>query len=195
MQVAPERRQDWPDNYQTATAWWTVTVLMIFHIMSMIDRQVISVLIPEMRADLALNDFQISLVQGLSFALFYGMMGLVIGGMVDSYSRRAIMFGSVLIWSLAATGTGLARNYGELFVGRLLVGCGEAGVSPAGQSLLSSIVPRHRLTTPMACFSISGVVGISLAYALGGLLLQRFASHPLGGPFAMAAGADRDWRA
>lgn len=184
MQVAPERQQDWPDNYQSVTAWWTVAVLMVFQIVSMIDRQVMSVLIPEMRADLGLNDFQISLVQGLSFALFYGAMGLVIGGMVDRYSRRAIMFASVFIWSLAATGTGLARNYGELFAGRLMVGCGEAGVSPAGQSLLSSIFPRHRLTTPMACFTVSGVIGISLSYALGGLLLQRFGSDPLGGPLA-----------
>ncbi|WP_313807662.1 MFS transporter [Sphingobium sp.] len=184
MRVATGRRQDWPDNYQAGTAWWTVAVLMIFQIISMIDRQVMSVLIPEMRADLSLNDFQISMVQGLSFALFYGVMGLVIGGMVDRYSRRAIMFAGVFIWSLAATGTGLARNYGELFAGRLMVGCGEAGVSPAGQSLLSSIFPRHRLTTPMACFTVSGIIGISLSYALGGLLLQRFGSDPLGGPFA-----------
>lgn len=173
-----------PDNYQTVTAWWTVTVLMIFQIVSMIDRQVISVLIPEIRADLSLNDFQISLVQGLSFALFYGFAGLLIGGMVDRHSRRKIMFAGVLVWSLAAAGTGLARNYAQLFIGRLLVGCGEGAISPAGQSLLSAIFPRHRLTTPMACFSASGVIGISLSYALGGNLLQMFTVDPLGGPLA-----------
>lgn len=177
-------KQDWPDNYHAGTAWWTVAVLMIFQIVSMIDRQIMSVLIPEMRADLALNDFQISLVQGLSFALFYGIMGLVIGGMVDRYSRRSIMFVGIVIWSMAAASTGLARNYAQLFAGRLMVGAGEAAVSPAGQSLLSSIFPRHRLTTPMACFSVSGVVGISLSYALGGNLLERFTMEPLGGIFA-----------
>ncbi|SCW60471.1 Sugar phosphate permease [Sphingobium faniae] len=175
---------NWPDNYGPATAWCAVVILMIFQIVSMIDRQIISVLIPEMRADLGLNDFQISLVQGLSFALFYGLAGLVIGGMVDRYSRRAIMFTGIVVWSLAAAGTGLARTYTQLFAGRLLVGAGEAAVSPAGQSLLSSIFPRHRLTTPIACFSVSGVIGISLSYALGGHLLALFNNHPLGGPFA-----------
>ncbi|WP_232307527.1 MFS transporter [Sphingobium chungbukense] len=178
---------DWPDNYGPASAWWTVFILMIFQIVSMIDRQVISVLIPEMRADLGLNDFQISLVQGLSFALFYGLMGLVIGGMVDRYSRRAIMFTGIVVWSLAAAGTGLARSYTQLFAGRLLVGAGEAAVSPAGQSLLSSIFPRHRLTTPIACLSVSGVIGISLSYALGGNLLALFSTEPLGGPLAVLA--------
>lgn len=186
--VAPARvgkpSSDWPDNYGPAAAWWAVFILMIFQIVSMIDRQVISVLIPEMRADLGLNDFQISLVQGLSFALFYGLMGLVIGGMVDRYSRRTIMFTGIVVWSLAAAGTGLARTYTQLFAGRLLVGAGEAAVSPAGQSLLSSIFPRHRLTTPIACFSVSGVIGISLSYALGGHLLALFNTSPLGGPFA-----------
>ena len=184
MATAAAPANDWPDNYSTAAAWWTVTVLMVFQIVSMIDRQVISVLIPEMRADLGLNDFQISLVQGLSFALFYGLMGLVIGGMVDRYSRRTIMFTGIVVWSLAAAGTGLARSYTQLFAGRLMVGAGEAAVSPAGQSLLSSIFPRHRLTTPIACFSVSGVVGISLSYALGGNLLALFSTEPLGGPFS-----------
>ncbi|MET0246457.1 MAG: MFS transporter [Sphingomonas sp.] len=176
--------QDWPDNYRASTAWATVLILMIFQIVSMIDRQVMSVLIPEIRAELRLDDFQISLVQGLAFALFYGVMGLVIGGLVDRYSRRAIMFGGIAIWSLAAAGTGLARNYAQLFVARLLVGFGEAAIAPAGQSLLSSIFPRRRLTTPMALFTVSGVIGISLSYALGGHLLARFTTAPLGGPFA-----------
>lgn len=57
---APAQTSHWPDNYGPASAWWTVFILMIFQIVSMIDRQVISVLIPEMRADLGLNDFQIS---------------------------------------------------------------------------------------------------------------------------------------
>src|SRR6218665_1276630 len=182
--MATEAAREWPDNYRASTAWWTVTVLMIFQIVSMIDRQVMSVLIPEMRADLDLNDFQLSMVQGLAFALFYGVAGLILGGIVDRHSRRSVMFFGILVWSLAAAGTGIARNYVQLFIGRLLVGCGEGSIAPAGQSLLSSIFPRHRLATPMACFSVAGVVGMSLSYALGGNLLQTFTQTPLGGPLA-----------
>lgn len=173
---------EWPDNYTAPAAWWAVAVLMLFQIISLIDRQVMSVLIPEMRAELGLDDFQISLVQGLAFALFYGVMGLVIGGFVDRYSRRAIMFGGITIWSLAAAATGLARTYVELFVARLAVGFGEASIAPAGQSLLSSIFPRRRLTTPVALMTVAGILGISLSYALGGNLLARFTAQPLGGP-------------
>lgn len=182
---APETlHETWPDNYRAPVAWWAVFVLVIFQIVSMIDRQVVSVLIPEMRADLGLNDFQISMIQGMAFALFYGAMGLIIGGLVDRHSRRKIMFGGIVLWSIAAAGTGLARNYVHLFIGRLFVGFGEGAISPAAQSLLSSIFPRSRLTTPMACFTAAGVLGMSLSYALGGNLLDLFTRAPLGGPLA-----------
>jgi MFS family permease len=163
-------------------AWWTVAIVGLFNIVSLIDRTIVAVLIPEMRVDLGLNDFQISLVQGMAFALFYGAVGLVIGGLVDRYSKRHIMFAGILLWSAAAAATGLARNYVQLFFGRLLVGFGEGAISPAAQSLLSSIFPRHRLSTPMAVFTGSGVIGTSLSFLLGGLLLAAFTATPLGGP-------------
>lgn len=171
-------------GYTPALAWWAVAVTMAFQIVSMIDRMIVAVLIPEMRVDLGLNDFQISLVQGMAFALFYGAIGLLIGGLVDRYSRRRIMFGGIIIWSLAAAGTGLARNYAQLFAGRLMVGFGEGAISPASQSLLSSIFPRRRLSTPMSCFTAAGVAGISLSFLIGGMLLERFTHASLGGPLA-----------
>lgn len=185
MNTAPTpaaRLAEWPANYSSVSAWWAVVVTMIFQIVSMIDRQIVSVLIPEIRADLNLNDFQISLIQGMAFALFYGAMGLIIGGLVDRYSRRKIMFAGVVLWSVAASATGLARNYLHLFLGRLFVGFGEGAISPASQSLLSAIFPRGRLSTPMSCFTAAGVAGVSLSYALGGNLLDSFTRSPLGGP-------------
>jgi MFS family permease len=169
--------------YPRGLAWWAVAVTAVFQIFSMIDRMIVAVLIPEMRVDLGLNDFQISLVQGMAFALFYGVVGLFIGGLVDRYSRRWIMFGGIVLWSAAAAGTGLARNYAQLFLGRLLVGFGEGAISPSAQSLLSSIFPRERLSTAMSCFTAAGVAGISLSFLLGGFLLQQLSHSPLGGVF------------
>lgn len=169
-------------GYTPLKAWWAVLVIMLFQIVSLIDRTVIAVLIPEMRAELGLNDFQLSLIQGMAFALFYGAMGLVIGGLVDRWSRRGIMFAGITIWSLAAAATGLARDYAQLFGARLLVGFGEGAISPAAQSLLAGIFPRRLLATPMSCFVAAGVAGIGLSFALGGFLLDHFTHSPLGGP-------------
>lgn len=178
---------DLPDNYSAVTAWWAVAMLSLFQIVSLIDRQVIAVLIPEMRAELGLDDFQISMLQGLAFALFYGVAGLVIGGLVDRYSRRKIMFAGIFVWSLAAAWTGFARSYSGIFLGRVFVGAGEGAISPAGQATISEIFPRHRLSTPMAVFTVAGIVGISLSYALGGYLLDLFTRSPMSGPIGELA--------
>lgn len=170
-------------TFDRMRAWWAVIVLMTFNIVSLIDRSIISVMIVDIRADLHLNDFQISLVQGMGFAIFYGVMGLVIGGLIDRSSRRKIMFAGINLWSLAACATGLAPNYMAMFGARLMVGVGEGAISPASQSLLSSIFPRHKLSTPMSCFVAAGVMGTGLAFALGGWLLDLFSHAPLGGPF------------
>lgn len=176
--------RDYAPGYSIGRAWWAVAVIVIFNILSLVDRTIVAVLIPEMRADLGLNDFQISLVQGMAFALFYGAAGLVIGGWVDLHSRRRFMFAGMLVWSLAAAGCGLVRNYAQLFVARLVVGIGEGAISPSAQSILSGIFPRHKLSTPMSCFSAAGVAGISVSFVLGGVLLDTLTKAPLGGLFA-----------
>lgn len=173
-----------PAQIRPFAAWWSVFIFVVFNIVSLIDRNVIAVMIPEIQADLGLNDFQISLVQGMAFALFYGLVGLLIGGLVDRYPRRWIMYGGISLWSLAAAGAGLAANYAQMFLARMLVGMGEGAISPAAQSLLAGIFPRHRLATPLSAFVAAGIVGIGLSFALGGWLLEYFADHPLGGPFA-----------
>ncbi len=174
--------RSYEDGFNVFTAWWAVFVLVLFQIISLIDRTVIAVLVPEIRADLGLSDFELSLIQGMAFALFYGVMGLFIGGLVDRFPRRLIMFGGVVIWSFAAASVGFAGNYAHLFLSRLMVGFGEGAISPAAQSLLSGIFLRHRLSTPMSCFVAAGIVGMSLSFALGGWLVDAFTHAPLGGP-------------
>jgi MFS family permease len=171
----------WPG---LATAWWTAVVGAIFNGLSLLDRTVISVVLPEIRSDLGLTAFQISAVQGISFVMFYSVMGVVIGGLVDRYSRRWIMWGSITIWSLATAAHGLVATYRGLFAARLVVGFGEASISPAGHSMLALNFPRDRLATPLSLFVATGLGGTGLAYYLGGELLTYFQHAALPAPFA-----------
>ncbi len=167
-----------------AAAWWTAVVGAIFNGLSLLDRTVIAVVLPEIRADLHLTAFQISAVQGISFVMFYSVMGLFIGGLVDRYSRRWIMWGSITIWSLATAAHGLVATYRGLFAARLAVGFGEASISPAGHSMLALNFPRDRLATPLSLFVAAGMGGTGLAYFLGGELLTYFQHASLPAPFA-----------
>jgi len=164
-------------------AGFVVVAMFVLNMMSVIDRNILAVLIPEIRADMHLDDFQISLMSGLAFAIFYSVVGLFIGGLIDSRPRRTLIYLGASLWSIAATATGLAANYVQMFLARMMVGVGEATIYPAAQSLMSDFFPRHRLSVAIASVIVSGAVGAGLSLSLGGWLLDYFTrtGGPIGG--------------
>src|SRR4051812_40335220 len=115
-------------------AWLAVVALIILAVVSTLDRSLISLLVDPIRRDLAVTDFQIGLVNGLGFGLFYAAFGVPMGWLVDRFSKRWIIYLAVSFWSLAAAATGLARNFAGLLGARLGVGVGESALFPAGYS-------------------------------------------------------------
>ena len=119
------------DGWPSATyAWYVVAVLAIANAVSFIDRLILSLLVPAMKADLGLTDTRISLLQGFAFALFYTLMGLPLARWADARSRKWLITLGVLFWSLMTATCGLARNFWQLFAARVGVGSGEATLSP-----------------------------------------------------------------
>ncbi|WP_085940057.1 MFS transporter [Azospirillum sp. B4] len=166
------------------TAWWTVTVLFLAAIVSIIDRGIINIVVDPVRHDLGLVDFQIGLLQGLAFGLFYATVGIPLGLVADRVSRRLLVSVGVLVWSLATIGGGLAATFGELFASRLLVGLGEAALGPAAVSLIADLFPPHRRGKPLSLFLTGQAVANGLAISLTSFIMAaaangRFAGIPL----------------
>jgi MFS family permease len=166
-----------------AQARWTITVLLLLSIASCLDRQILALMVDDVKADLLISDFEVSLLQGMTFALFYTAFGLPFGWAADRYSRRTIIFAGVTVWSFAATACGLAYNFSQLLVARIGVGVGEASLSPAAISLLSDTFPRRRLAFALSVYSTGAVIGSALALAIGGLLVGILPSGGITVPF------------
>lgn len=152
-------------------AWSAVAVLFILGAVAFLDRQIISLMVDDIRRDLAISDFQISLLQGFAFALCYAVMGIPLGWLVDRFPRRQIICAGVIAWAIAAAACGLARNFWHLLLARFGVGLGEAALAPSAYSMLSDLFPRERLTTAMSVFAIGSIVGQAFAFAIGGLVI------------------------
>lgn len=146
-------------------------MFLVLYALAFLDRQVLSLLVDPIRADLKISDFQVSILQGGAFVLFFVLCALPIGWAVDRYPRRVIIFLGITVWSLAAAGGGLARNYWHLLLSRFGVGAGEASLSPSAYSILSDLFPRERLAGAMAVFSSGAAVGGAISLALGGYIV------------------------
>ena len=161
-----------PIRYPPAgRAWYMVILLTIAYVVSFVDRSILGLLIDPIKADLGLSDFQIGLLLGPAFAIFYATMGLPLGYLADRRRRTWIVAAGVALWSAATALSGLARNFAQLFVARMSVGVGEATLSPCAMSLISDSYPEERRGKPIALYSSAISVGSALAALLGAAVL------------------------
>jgi len=159
----------------SARAWATVAILMVAYVLSFVDRQILNLLVEPIRRDLAINDTQMSLLMGLSFALFYTVCGIPLGRVADTRSRRGLIAVGILFWSAATAACGMAKMYWQFLLCRIGVGVGEAALSPAAYSLIADSFPAERRATAISVYSMGVYLGSGLAFLVGGLVIQ-FAS-------------------
>lgn len=153
-------------------AWTGVAILFLVYASSFVDRQISSLLVGPIRADLAISDTGFSLLHGFAFSLFYVVLGAPIGKLVDRVDRRHVLCVGIATWSVFTCLCGRANSFAALFIARIGVGVGEATVAPATYSLLADYFPPERRGLPMGVFGAGVYVGIGAALIIGGALVQ-----------------------
>jgi MFS family permease len=173
-------------------AWFVVAILCLGGVTSMLERQVINLLVEPLKVDLRISDTQISLLQGFAFAIFYALMALPIGRIIDARSRVAVIVWGTLIFSLATFFCGLATGFLMLVVARTMVGIGEATLTPAGMSMLGDYFPQEKLGRAVGLFIGSTYAGSGLALIIIGAVLGWLDQHP--DVVLPVVGMVRDWQ-
>lgn len=151
--------------------WRAIIVLLLLYALSLVDRQILNLLVDPIKADLGISDVQMALLQGFAFAAFYTLCGVPIGWAADRINRRLLILLGVVVWALATAACGLAQNYNQLLIARFTVGAGEAALLPATYSILSDLFSRKQLTQAMSIFSIGAMIGSGFALLIGGLVV------------------------
>ncbi len=153
-------------------AWTVVAILIATAVLSYTDRQVLSLLVDPIRGDMGISDTQISLLLGTAFAVIYGIAGIPLGFLADRISRRNLIFAGVSVWSLGTIACGFSHNFAEIFASRIVVGLGEAALSPAAISLISDYFPPSRRGTAVGFFLSGIAMGSGVAILIGGGVLH-----------------------
>jgi len=159
-------------------AWFVVFVLCVGSVVSLLERQVINLLVEPIKADLGVSDTEISVLQGFAFAIFYSILAIPLGRLADTRNRVAIIIGGTLLFSLATFSSGLATSFTLLFLARMFVGVGEATLTPSGMSLLGDYFPPEKMGRAIGLFTGSTFAGSGLALFILGGLLGWLGEHP-----------------
>ena len=113
------------------------------------------------------------------------MAGLLIGGIFwgilgDKKGRLSVLFGSILIYSLANIANGFVTNFAQYAVLRFIAGIGLAGELGAGITLVAEVLPRKIRGYGTTLVATMGVLGAVLAYFIADLFDWR-TSYFIGG--------------
>jgi MFS family permease len=152
------------DAYRYYVAW----LLCGVYTLSLMDRQLVAILVEPIRAEFALRDWHMGLLSGFAFAIFYTTLGVPLARLADRNNRVTIIGVSLLVWSAFTGLTGLARTFVHLLIARVGVAIGEAGCNPAAYSLISDYFEARRRATALSIFPMGGYVGSFLGLLLGG---------------------------
>jgi MFS family permease len=113
-------------------------------------------------------------LSGLSFAIFYVVLGIPIAKLADRSNRRNIIAGAIVVWSAMTALCGLAQNYTQLLLARVGVGVGEAGCSPPAHAMISDYFSENQRATALSLYSMGIYFGILFGFSLGGWLDSEY---------------------
>lgn len=151
------------------TAWIALALVALVNAVSLLDRQILAILAPAIKADLKVGDAEMGLLYGTVFALFYALFSLPLGRLADGWIRTRLLTIAIAFWSAATALGGFASGFAMLVLSRLGVGIGEAAAAPTGTSLIYDFWPKHRRGFVMAVLASAIALGLGSSLILGGV--------------------------
>jgi len=153
---------------------YALIILTLVYISSFIDRQIMSILVPPIKAEFNATDLEMGILGGFAFAIFYATLGLPLAMVADRSNRRNIIALAITVWSAMTALGGVAQNYVQLLLSRIGVGVGEAGSGPASHSMIADMYPIEERTRAMAIYSTGIHIGGALGGLFGGVLAYEY---------------------
>ncbi len=149
---------------------YVLALLWMAALLRFVDLQILAVLLEPIKAEFHLTDTELSLLGGLAFALFYGVLGIPVAWLAERYCRRTIVAIAVTLWSLMTMLCGQAGSFTALFLARIGVGVGEAGAYPPSTSLLADYFPPTLRGRAYAVLASAIPIGVLVGFLAGGFI-------------------------
>jgi len=162
------------EGYSKGYLRYALGLFLLVYIVNFIDRQIFSILIEPIKAEIELSDTQLGLLGGIAFALFYTFAGIPIARWADVGTRKNIVALAIFIWSAMTMMTSTAKSFGGLLLARVGVGIGEAGCSPPIHSMISDYFPESKRATALATYAMGIPIGGAIGTLAGGWIGEYY---------------------
>jgi MFS family permease len=151
-----------------------LAVLFLGQLFNFADRQILALVIDDIKAELHVSDKAMGLLGGFAFAAFYILAGFPIARWADRGVRRSILALGIAVWSVMTAVSGFARSFAQLALARIGVGIGEATGTPCTHSLVSDYFPQERRARAFAIIVMGSGAGIAAGNLVGGIAQEFY---------------------
>lgn len=148
-------------------AWYMLGVMAIVYVLNFVDRQMLTILAPDLKRDLGISDADFGFLYGTAFGVFYALFGIPLGKLADRWSRVRLLTIGLALWSAMTTLSGASRNFAQIAATRVGVGIGEATATPCAYSVISDYFPPRRRATALSIYSAGLYLGSGVSLFLG----------------------------
>ena len=170
---APVRSAAAPGDW-AATTTYSLGFLTIISAFNYLDRSLLGLALPAIKAEMAVSDTALGLVSGLAFVLFYSLLGVPIAWLADRSNRRNIVAIGFAFWSLMTLLTGWVANIWQLAVARFLMGAGEAcGLAPSN-SMISDLFRKERRALALSIFGTGSSIAFIVFFPILGAVGEAY---------------------
>lgn len=150
-----------------------IPVALIMYTIAYVDRTNISMALPSISRDLAMDSVQAGNVAGIFF-WGYLLLQVPAGYLANRWSAKRLISVLLVIWGVCAIGCGLAESYQQIRLMRFLLGMAESGVYPATLVLISHWFPRQERALANALWIICLPLAVVVSSPLSGWILDRW---------------------
>ena len=178
-------------GFSNAYRHYVLGALFVVFTFSQIDRLMMGVLAQPIKEEFGLSDSMLGLLTGPAFAVVYAALVIPLAMWADRHNRRNLIAVCLALWSAMTVLCGMVGSAVQLLFARVGVAIGEAGASPAAQSMIADYYPPTQRSTALAIFHAGSSVGVLIGFTVGGIISEiygwRYAFIAVGIPGVLAA--------
>lgn len=153
---------------------YVVGLLLVVTVCNYLDRIVMASLLEPIKHDLGLADWQLGLLNGPAFALFYSVAGIPVARLAERANRSTVLSIAVSAWSFLTALCAAAQGYGQLLVTRMGVGMAEGGCMPVSHSILADYFTARQRGVVMSIVSAGATIAAIFAPTIGGVVAETW---------------------
>ena len=153
---------------------YILVIMTLIYVVNYLDRQILAILMPQIKVEFGLSYKEIGYLIGPAFAIVYAVLGVPLGVIADRISRRNLIAGSLVVFSLMTLLSSYARGFWSMALARFGTGVGEAGTGPAINSVIADLYAPAERAGALSFYTAGLNVGLLIAFFGGGWLSDHY---------------------